>query len=496
MMEFQIPNFAPAAPEIFVSMMSLLILLVVSFARSRASQIAYYLTQLTLIVAGGLSLYPMRDDSAGEMVFTFGQMYVADPLGDLLKIASIAAVFCTLVYGRRYLRERSLESAEYYLLALFAALGIMVLISAGTLMTIYIGLELLSLSSYALVAINRDSVRSTEAAMKYFVLGSLASGLLLYGMSMVYGATHFLGLWDIANAMLDPGSVNGTVLLFGLVFVVAGVAFKLGIVPFHMWLPDTYEGAPSSVTLLIASASKLAAFAMACRLLAFGLWDLVGQWKLMLLIAGTLSIVLGNLAAIAQTNLKRMLAYSGISHMGFLALGFAAMTSNDALSAQSAYGSALFYGLTYVLATLGGFGIMLLMARAGHEAENIDDFRGLNRRSSWWAAMMSVVMFSMAGIPFFVGFFAKLYVLNALWKAGFAPLTVIAVVMSLIGAFYYLRVVKTIYFDEPEDQEPVGGGCLGSQALLSVNVFALILLGLFPGSLMEVCVAVVRRTLQ
>jgi NADH-quinone oxidoreductase subunit N len=492
MMEFQIPNFAPAAPEIFVSMMSIFILLVVSFARTRSSQIAYYLTQLTLIVAGGLSLYPIRDDSAGEMVFTFGQMYVADPLGDLLKIASIAAVFCTLVYGRRYLQERKLESAEYYLLALFAALGIMVMISAGTLITVYIGLEMLSLASYALVAINRDSVRSTEAAMKYFVLGSLASGLLLYGMSMVYGATHYLGLWDIANALLDPGSVNGTVLLFGLVFVVAGVAFKLGVVPFHMWLPDTYEGAPSSVTLLIASASKLAAFAMACRLLAFGLWDLVGQWKLMLLIAGTASIVLGNLAAIRQTNLKRMLAYSGISHMGFLVLGFAAVTSTDSLGA---YGSALFYVLTYVLATLGGFGIMLLLARAGHEAENIEDFRGLNKRSSWWAAMMSVVMLSMAGIPFFVGFFAKLYVLNSLWNSGFAWLTVVAVIMSLIGAYYYLSVVKTIYFDEPEDHEPIGGG-IGSRALLSVNVFALILLGLFPGALMDLCVTVVRRTLQ
>jgi len=491
-MEFQIPNFAPAAPEIFVSMMSIFILLVVSFARTRSSQIAYYLTQLTLIVAGGLSLYPIRDDSAGEMVFTFGQMYVADPLGDLLKIASIAAVFCTLVYGRRYLRERKLESAEYYLLALFAALGIMVMISAGTLITVYIGLEMLSLASYALVAINRDSVRSTEAAMKYFVLGSLASGLLLYGMSMVYGATHYLGLWDIANALLDPASVNGTVLLFGLVFVVAGVAFKLGVVPFHMWLPDTYEGAPSSVTLLIASASKLAAFAMACRLLAFGLWDLVGQWKLMLLIAGTASIVLGNLAAIRQTNLKRMLAYSGISHMGFLVLGFAAVTSTDSLGA---YGSALFYVLTYVLATLGGFGIMLLLARAGHEAENIEDFRGLNKRSSWWAAMMSVVMLSMAGIPFFVGFFAKLYVLNSLWNSGFAWLTVVAVIMSLIGAYYYLSVVKTIYFDEPEDHEPIGGG-IGSRALLSVNVFALILLGLFPGALMDLCVTVVRRTLQ
>jgi len=491
-MEFQIPNFAPATPELLISAMGMLILLVVSFVRSRSSQIAYYLTQLTLIVTAVATLFPVRDNSGGEMVFTFGQMYVADPLGDLLKFAVLAVMFCVLVYGRRYLCERGLEQAEYYLLALFATLGIMVMVSAGTMLTVYIGLELLSLSSYALVAINRDSVRSTEAAMKYFVLGSLASGLLLYGMSMVYGATHQIGLWNIAEALLDPSSVNGTVLMFGLVFIVAGVAFKLGVVPFHMWLPDTYEGAPTPVTMLIASASKLAAFAMACRLLAFGLWDLVGQWKVMLLIVGVASIVLGNLAAIAQTNLKRMLAYSSISHMGFLVLGFASVTTNDV---SNAYGSALFYALTYALAALAGFGVMLVLARSGHEAENIEDFRGLNKRNSWWAAMMAIVMFSMAGLPFFVGFWAKFYVLASLWMAGYAWLTGVAIVMSLIGAFFYLRVIKTMYFDEPVDTEPLMA-CSISRGLLSINVLSLALLGLFPSILLELCVMVIRRTLQ
>jgi len=491
-MEFQIPNFFPAAPEIAVSLIALIILLLVSFARTRGTQIAYYLTHLAMIVGAGLILFSGRDYSTGEPNFSFGQMYLADPLGDVLKLATCAAVICTLIYGRRYLQDRKLESPEFYLLVLFAALGVMVLVSAGTLLTIYIGLELLSLSSYALVAINRDSVRSTEAAMKYFVLGSLASGLLLYGMSMVYGATQTLGLWGIGSALLDPTSVNMTILSFGLVFVVAGAAFKLGLVPFHMWLPDVYEGAPTAVTLLIASVSKLAAFAMICRLLALGLWDLVDQWKVMLLMVGIASIILGNLAAINQTNLKRMLAYSGISHMGFLALGFASSTASDS---PNAYASALFYALTYVLTTLGGFGVMLLMSRAGHEAEEIEDFRGLNKRSGWWAAMMAVVMFSMAGIPLFVGFFAKFYVLFALWSAGYAWITVLAVIMSLIGAFYYLRVVKTMYFEDPVDGLAIERG-FGTRFLLSANVLAIIGLGIFPSLLMEICVLVVRRSLQ
>lgn len=515
-MEFQIPSFSPAAPEITVAAIGLFMLLLVSFARRSASQIAYYLTHAALLIGAGVTIFVGRDFSAtvgklyaqvplGEFIrnigqialgylgssepqFTFGQMYLADPLGDLLKIAVCAAVALVLVYGRRYLQDRKLESPEYYLLVLFATLGIMVLISAASLITVYVGLELLSLSSYALVAINRDSVRSTEAAMKYFVLGALASGLLLYGMSMVYGATQSLGLVDVGLALVDPQTANRTVLLFGLVFLVAGIAFKLGVVPFHMWIPDVYEGAPTAVTLFIASASKLAAFAMLCRLLAFGLWGLVDHWKLMLLFVGVSSIILGNISAIAQTNLKRMLAYSGISHMGFLLLGFASTSLNGS---TIAYVSALFYALSYMLTTLAGFGVMLLMSRAGFEAEDIDDLKGLNKRSSWWAGMMAIVMFSMAGIPFFLGFFAKFFVLQALWSAGHASLAVLAVAMSLIGAFYYLRIVKVMFFDEPVNLAPIEAG-RGVRTVLSANVLALAVFGLFPGFLVQLCVIVIQ----
>jgi len=518
-MEFQIPNFSPAAPELAVAAIGLLMLLLVSFARRCASQIAWYLTHLALFVGAVLTILVSRDFAAlvgklfvqlpfgeflrnfgqialaylgsSEMNFTFGQMYLADPLGDLLKVMVCAAVSVGLLYGRRYLQDRKLESSEYYLLILFATLGIMVLISAGSLLTIYIGLELLSLSSYALVAINRDSVRATEAAMKYFVLGALASGLLLYGMSMVYGATQSLGLVDIARSLVDPQAANRTVLLFGLVFVVAGVSFKLGVVPFHMWIPDVYEGSPTAVTLFIASASKLAAFAMVCRLLALGMWDLVDHWKLMLLIVAIASIILGNLTAIVQTNLKRMLAYSGISHMGFLLLGFASTTQHGS---TNAYASALFYALTYVLSTLAAFGIILLMSRAGLEAENIDDFKGLNKRSSWWAGLMAVVMLSMAGLPIFVGFFAKFFVLQAVWSAGYSALAVLAVLMSLVGAFYYLRIVKVMFFDEPADMAPIEA-CRGVRVLLSANVLAVAVLGIFPSLLMQVCVVVVQSSL-
>ncbi len=516
-MEFQIPNFLPAAPEITVAILGLLGLVVVALSRQGA-RASFWLVQLALWAGAILSLTLGRNPgefmaalqpegrltelllNPGQAfavwlgsslpVQTFSQLYVTDPLAELLKAASCIAVSLGLVYGRRYLRQRGLETGEYYLLVLFATLGVMVLASAGSLLSLYIGLELLSLASYALVAINRDSLPSTEAAMKYFVLGALASGLLLYGLSMVYGATHTLAIGDLMDMMDRPGDINQTVLLFGLVFVVAGIAFKLGAVPFHMWIPDVYEGAPSSVTLFLASASKLAAFAMACRLLAQGMWALVEHWKLMLLFAGCASIILGNLAAIAQTNLKRMLAYSGISHMGFMLLGFAAslpgMTGN-------AYSAALFYMLTYVLSTLAGFGVLLLMAREGFESDQLEDFKGLNQRNAWWAAMMAIVMFSMAGIPFFIGFFAKFFVLQTVWQAGYTYVAVLAVLMSLIGAFYYLRVVKLMYFDAPAaDLPPVAASCRMSGGLLSANALSLALFGLFPAALLQVCTVVVQ----
>jgi NADH-quinone oxidoreductase subunit N len=365
-------------------------------------------------------------------------------------------------------------------------LGMMVMVTANHMLSLYIGLEMMSLSLYAMVAFDRDSVRSTEASMKYFVLGALASGLLLYGMSMVYGATGSLEFSGIAQAIYNQAA-NQTVLVFGLVFLVAGICFKLGVVPFHMWVPDVYQGAPTAVTMVIASAPKLAAFAMAMRLLVWGLFDLAEQWQTMLMLVALASIVLGNLAAIAQQNIKRMLAYSGISHMGFVVLGLlAGVVEGDRHFALNAYSSAMFYAVAYVLMTLASFGMVILLSRAGFEAESIDDFKGLNKRSPWFAAMMMFVMFSMAGIPFFIGFFAKLSVLQAVVAANYFWLAVVAVVMSVIGAFYYLRVVKVMYFDPPVDTAPISAPA-ELRVLLSANGLAIAALGLAPQALMSLC---------
>lgn len=488
-MEFQIPDFLPAIAEIFIALSAILLLLIVPFLRRHAGAVGFYVSVAVLIVAGILHLGLMDG-----VDFTFGQMFLDDPFGDLLKAVASFALAAVLTYGRRYLADRRLETGEYYVLMLFAALGIDVLISAGNLVTIYLGLELLSLSSYALVAIDRDSSRSTEAAMKYFVLGALASGVLLYGLSMIYGATQTLNVVDVARALYEQ-QANRTVLLFGLVFVVAGVSFKFGLVPFHMWVPDVYHGAPTAVTLFISSVPKLAAFAMAFRLLSVGLWDLAEHWQRMLMFVGLASIALGNLAAIAQTNLKRMLAYSGISHMGFVVLGMmSGVIGGDRSFVHNAYAASMFYVLTYVLMTLGSFGIMLLMSRVGFEAEEIDDFKGLNKRSRWWAGMMATAMFSLAGIPFFVGFFSKFFVLQAVIAAGYLWIAVAVVLLSLVGAFYYLRVVKVMYFDEPVDLSPIQGG-VGDRWILSVNVLAIAVIGLLPGMLMQLCVFVVQNSL-
>ncbi|MFA9439468.1 NADH-quinone oxidoreductase subunit NuoN [Uliginosibacterium sp. sgz301328] len=488
-MDFQIPNFYPAIAEIFLAGMTVLVLLLTALMKRGAASMAYYLAQFAVLATGFIAFF-----TSGEVGFTFGNMYIDDSVGDLLKVFSSFGTALVLLYNRRYMADRNLETPEYYMLVMFVLLGICVLISAGSLITVYLGLELLSLGSYALVAIDRDSPRATEAAMKYFVLGALASGLLLYGISMVYGATGTLSIIDVARALFE-GQANRTVLLFGLVFVVAGVCFKLGVVPFHMWIPDVYQGAPTSITLLVASAPKVAAFAMAFRLLAIGMWDLADQWQTMLLFVGIFSIILGNLAAIAQSNIKRMLAYSGISHMGFLLLGFACgVVDGERHFVYNAYGSAMFYSLTYLISTLAGFGILLLLSRAGFEAENIDDLKGLNRRSSWWAAMMAIVMFSMAGIPFFVGFFSKFFILQSVISAGHWWTAVVAVVFSLIGAYYYLRVVKVMFFDEPTETESIGGGW-GVRTVLSLNVLGLAALGLFPGWLMQLCVVLLRNSI-
>ncbi|MCB1940046.1 MAG: NADH-quinone oxidoreductase subunit NuoN, partial [Rhodocyclaceae bacterium] len=442
-MNFVVPDFAPAATELFMAGMSLVILLLTVFMRQSARNVGYMLTQITLIAAALITIFTMD----GQVRLTMSDMYVDDLLGDVLKVLILFAVITALIYGRAYAADRGFDTPEYHLLALFSTLGMMVMVSSAHFLSLYIGLEMLSLSLYAMVALDRDSARSTEAAMKYFILGALASGMLLYGMSMVYGATGNLSLGGIDQAIYNQAAVydgvsSKTVLTFGLVFIVAGLAFKFGAAPFHMWVPDVYHGAPTSVTLLIGSAPKLAALAMAIRLLVGGMLDLAEHWQTMLMLMAIASLVLGNIAAIAQTNLKRMLAYSGISHMGFVFLGLlTGVVDGDRFNALNAYTSSMFYAIAYVVMSLASFGMIILLSRAGFEAENIDDLKGLNKRSSWFAAMMMIVMFSMAGIPFFVGFFAKMSVLQSLVAADMVWLAVFAVMMSLIGAFYYLRVV-------------------------------------------------------
>ncbi|GAB1395185.1 NADH-quinone oxidoreductase subunit NuoN [Rhodocyclaceae bacterium] len=484
------PDLFPAMPEIFLVLMACVILLVDAFMGRSKRWLVAALTVISLVGAA-LITYVTMD---GQVVLTFSNMFVDDLLADFLKLMLYLAVIVALIYSRDYLVARQLDKGEYYVLVLFATVGMMVMISASHFLTIYLGLELLSLSLYALVAIDRDSPKATEAAMKYFVLGALASGLLLYGMSMVYGATGTLEIGGVAQA-LHLGVANKTVLVFGLVFIVSGVAFKLGAVPFHMWVPDVYQGAPTPITLLIASAPKLAAYAIAMRMLVYGLFELAEHWQSMLMILAVLSIALGNLAAIAQTNIKRMLAYSTISHMGFLLLALmSGVVGPDKHFALNAYSSAMYYAVAYVIMSLGAFGMILLLSRAGYDAEHLEDFKGLNQRSPWFAAVMMAIMFSMAGVPFFVGFFAKFSVLLAAVDAGHIAVAVFAVMFSLIGAFYYLRVVKLMYFDAPVDNAPIQAS-LDMRFLLSLNGAAVALFGLFPDTLISLCTYALMRSL-
>jgi len=481
-MNFVVPDFYPAAAEIFVAVMALVTMLASAFARSIARSLAYYATQFTLIAAAFVTIYTMQ----GEPVYTFNNLFISDLMGDFLKLMIYFSTAIALLYGRAYLADRKLDRPEYYVLALLMTLGMMVMVSANHMLSMYIGLEMMSLALYTMVAFDRNSPRSTEAAMKYFVLGALASGLLLYGMSMIYGATGSLEFSSIAQAAYNQ-TANQIVLMFGLVFLVAGICFKLGVVPFHMWVPDVYEGAPTAVTLMISTAPKLAAFAMAVRLLIWALFDVAEEWQGMLMMVAVASIALGNLAAIAQQNIKRMLAYSGISHMGFMLLGLlAGVVDGDRHFALNAYSSAMFYAVSYVIMSLASFGMLILLSRAGFEAENIDDFKGLNKRSPWFALMMLFVMFSMAGVPFFIGFFAKLAVLQAVVAAGYFWLAVVAVLLSVAGAFYYLRVVKVMYFDAPVDESPIQAPA-EVRIMLSANGIAIAALGLAPQMLMSLC---------
>ncbi|WP_338925586.1 NADH-quinone oxidoreductase subunit NuoN [Mycetohabitans endofungorum] len=427
--------------------------------------------------------------------YYFSNMYVVDPFASLMKLFLSLGFAVSLIYSRKYLEERDLFRGDFYLLALFSLLGQLVMVSGNNFLTLYLGLELMSLSLYAIIALRRDVPQSNEAAMKYYVLGALASGFLLYGISMMYGATGSLELHDVFTAIAS-GRINYAVLLFGVVFIVAGIAFKMGAVPFHMWVPDVYHGAPTAMTLLTGGGPKVAAFAWGLRFLVMGLLPLAVDWQAMLVILAALSLIVGNITGIVQRNVKRMLAYSAISNMGFVLLGLlSGVVDGKASGAANAYGSAVFYSVTYLLTTLGSFGIVMLLARRDFEADTLDDFKGLNKRSPVFAFVMLLMMFSLAGIPPTVGFYAKFAVLEAAVNANLTWLAVLAVVTSLFGAFYYLRIVKLMYFDEPVDATPITAYG-GNRALLALNGLAVLLLGIVPGPLMSSCLQAVRQTLS
>ena len=467
-----------AAPEFWVLVMACVIMLVDLFLREERRGIIHMLAILTLVFAG---IITMRGDYLANGMTTvtaFNGAFVRDSMGDVLKVFSFVTLALIFTYSKFYLRSFNMFRSDFYTLSLFALLGVMLLISANSLVMIYLGLELISLSVYALVAFNRESTRGSEAAMKYFVLGSMASGMLLYGMSMIYGATGSLNLGEIASAISTKGS-DDLLLVFGLVFVVVGIAFKFGAAPFHMWIPDVYEGAPIATTLLISSLPKLAAFAMAFRFLQSGLGDLHIHWQGMLQVMALLSIIVGNLAAIMQTNIKRMLAYSTISHMGFVLLG---LLPGSAFG----FGASMYYVIVYALMSTAAFGMVIMLSSRGIEAERLVDFKGLNQRNPFYAAIMAIVMFSMAGVPPMVGFFAKWMVIKAAIDAGLMWLAIVAVIFAVMGAFYYLRVIKYMYFDEPENETsitaPVDFG-----AALTLNGMMILGLGIFSESLITIC---------
>jgi len=492
-------NIYAAAPEIVLLAAASVVLVADLFVSDARRNITYVMSLASLVLAAAVTWVFLSRD---VVLYAFGGMYVTNPMANVLKLFAILATGVMLVYAQSYARDRAMWKGELFTLSLFALLGIMLMISANNLLVIYLGLELQALSLYALVALRRDDARSSEAAMKYFVLGALASGFLLYGMSMLYGGSGTLDIDELARRVATGNVVSREALLLGVVFVIAGLAFKLGAVPFHMWVPDVYQGAPTPVTMMIGSAPKLAAFAIAFRILVEGLQPLAVDWQKILIVLAVASLVLGNLTAIAQTNLKRMLAYSTIAQMGFLLLAMlSGVVGADPAATASAYSAAMFYVITYSLTTLGTFGVILLLAREGFEAEEIADLRGLNKRSPWYAFVMLLLMFSLAGIPPTVGFYAKLVVLQALLgnglTAGMVTLAVIAVVFSLIGAYYYLRVVKTMYFDDPTPAAaamPIVA-TTEMRVALSLNGALVLVLGVVPQYLLKLCADAMTRTL-
>ncbi len=507
-------DFALALPEILLLILAAGVLIFDSFNKTEARHSTFALSQLSIVVVGLAVLWQWSQGLTGV---SFSGLYVVDSLSHFLKLLSCVAVAVTLLYGRQYAEQREMveRGGELYSLTLMALLGQLLMISAGSLLMVFLGVELMSFALYALVAIRRENAQATEAAMKYFILGALSSGVLLYGMSMIYGATGHLDLKAIA-AVINAGEAERLALIFGVVFVVAGLAFKLTAAPFHMWTPDVYQGAPTTVTLVIAAAPKLAALTVTLRLLVEALHGIALDWQPMLMFMAVLSLVVGNLTALVQTNFKRMLAYSTISHMGFVFLGLLSgvatesaqadsltgfirqLIGQDVMMANYAYGSALFYGVVYVLTTLATFGLILVLSRKGFECENIADLKGLNRRHPMLALLLLLTMFSLAGIPPMAGFYAKLAVLQAVVGAGHVSLAVLAVLMSLVGAFYYIRVVKAAYFDEPETDvldQPIQIG-FAAKAVFAVNGLLIIILGILPGGLMDLSMRVIQESLR
>lgn len=474
MITVQMLNLKPALPEMFLLGAACLVLIIDLFLTDRSRGATYLLSQVALIVTAVLSIHGYST----ERTLSFNGTFVSDPMGTVFKVFILMSTFVVFLYSKGYLRAREIFKGEFYILGLFGVLGMMILVSAHSLLTVYLGLELLSLSLYALVAMQRDSAIASESAMKYFVLGAIASGMLLYGMSMLYGVTGSLDL-SVIHSRIATADANNLVLVFGLVFLIVGIAFKLGAVPFHMWIPDVYEGAPTAVTLYIGTAPKIAAFAMLMRLLVDGLGGLHAHWEDILVLLSIISLAVGNVVAIAQANIKRMLAYSTISHVGYLLLGVLTGTAVG-------YSASMFYVLVYALMSLGGFGMIILLSRAGFEAERLDDFKGLNDRSPWFAFMMLILMFSMAGVPPFLGFWAKLSVLEAVVDVNMVWLAAVAVVFSIIGAFYYLRIVKLMYFDKAEDTSELEASA-DMRVMMSANGLLVLGLGVWPGALMALC---------
>jgi len=466
------------SPEIMLLTLACIILIVDTFGDDKNRTLTYQLSQLT-IIAVMIAVYYLYPESSTRIL---NGQFVHDAMSTVLKVAICITTLIVFFYSHDYLKEHELMKGEYFVLSLFAVLGMMVMVSANSLLSIYLGLELLSLSLYAMVALHRNSKFASEAAMKYFVLGALASGMLLYGISILYGVSGTIELPELAR-FISAQTESNLLLVFGLVFVIVGIAFKFGAVPFHMWVPDVYEGAPTSVTLFISTAPKIAVFAMAIRLLVDGMFPLAHNWQEMLMVLSVMSMAAGNIIAISQSNIKRMLAYSTIAHMGFLLLGLLSGT-------QSGFAGSMFYVIVYALMSLGTFGMVILLGRKGHEADLLDDFKGLSERSPWYAFIMLVLMFSLAGVPPFAGFWSKWFVIKEIIAVGYVWLAVLAVMLSVIGAYYYLRIVKLMYFDKPEHMTAIKAS-QQMRMVLSLNGVSILLLGFMPGILMALCIRVI-----